>query len=91
MVFGRDGLFLTGEWGVDGISLVGGGLACIHKEVEPRAILPLGPLHPVPVRWHPGFLYAAVGGAHQSDRSPTLDVSTRLRVGLFPLDGQATG
>ena len=64
---------------------------CLPKEVEPRAILPLGPLHADPVCRHPGSSYAAVGGAHQSDRNPNLDVSTRLRVGLFPLGGQATG
>ena len=43
-----------------------------------------------PVRCHPGSLYAAVGGAQQSDCNPTLDVSTRLRVGLLPLGVQAT-
>ena len=69
----------------------GGALACLPKEVEPRAILPLGPLHTHPVRWYPGSSYAAVGGVHQSDRNHTLDVSTYLRVGLFPLGGQATG
>ena len=43
------------------------------------------------VCWYLGSSYAAVGGAHQSDNNPTIDVSTRLRVGLFPLGGQATG
>ena len=71
--------------------MVEGGLVCLPKEVEPRSILPLGPLHTDPVRWHPGSSYAAVGGAHQSDRNPTLDESTSLRVGLLPLGGQATG
>ena len=71
--------------------LVGGALACLPKEVEPCAILPLGPIHTDPLRRHPGSSYAAVGGAHQSDRNPNLDVSARLRVGLFPLGGQATG
>ena len=32
-----------------------------------------------------------LGGAHQGDYNPTLDVSTRLRVGMPPLGGQATG
>ena len=32
-----------------------------------------------------------MSGAHQVDCNPTLDVSTRLRVGLPPLGGQATG
>ena len=32
-----------------------------------------------------------MSGAHQDDCNPTLDVSTRLRVGLPPLGGQATG
>ena len=40
---------------------------------------------------HPGSTYAAVGGAHQSDRNNTLGVFTRLREGLLPLGGQATG
>ena len=44
-----------------------------------------------PVRCHPGSLYAAVGGAHQSYYNPTLEISTRLQVGLLQLDGQATG
>ena len=68
----------------------GGLLECLPKEVGPRAILPLGSLHADPVLWHLGSLYAAVGGAHQSDRNSTLDVSTRLRVGLITLGGQAT-
>ena len=71
--------------------MVGGALACLPKKVEPRAILLLGPLHTDPVRRHLGSSYAAVGGAHQSDRNPTLGVSECLRVGLFPLVGQATG
>ena len=91
MVVGGDGLLVSGECGVRGLSLVGGALEWLPKEVEPRAILPLRPLNADPVRWHPGSLYAALGGAHQSDRNPTLDVSTRLRVGLLPLGGQATG
>ena len=32
-----------------------------------------------------------MSGAHQGDGNPTLDVSTRLLVGLPPLGGQATG
>ena len=91
MVVSGDGLFFSGEWGAEAISLVGGALACLPKEVEPHAILPLGPLHTDPVRWHPGSSYAAVGGVHKSDRNPTLDVSTHLRVGMLPLGGQATG
>ena len=66
-------------------------LECLPKEVEPRAIPPLGLLHADPVRWHPGSSYAAMGGAHQSDCNPTIDVSARLQVGLIPLGGQATG
>ena len=73
------------------LRLVGGPLLCLPKEVEPCAILPLGPLHTDPVRQHLGYSYAAVGGAHQSDCNPTIDVSARLRVGLFPLGGQTTG
>ena len=68
-----------------------GALECLPKEVEPRSVLPLGLLHTDPVRWYPGLLYAAVGGAHHSDRNPTLGVSTRLRVGLLTLGVQATG
>ena len=66
-------------------------LKCLPKEVKSRTILPLGSLHADPVCWHPGSSYAAMGGAHQSDCNPTLDVSTCLRVGLLPLGGQATG
>ena len=86
-----DGQVYLGYWGVEGSGLVGGDLACLPKEVEPRDILPLGPLHTDPVRRHPGSLYAAVGGAHQSDQNPTLDVSACLKVGMFQLGGQATG
>ena len=68
-----------------------GALACLLEEFEPCAILLLGPLHTDPVRWHPGYSYAAVGGAHQTDRNPTLDISACLRVGLFPLGGKVTG
>ena len=32
-----------------------------------------------------------MGGAHQSDCNPTLDVSIRLWVGLLPLGGHSTG
>ena len=32
-----------------------------------------------------------MSGAHQGDGNPTLEVSTRLLVGLPPLGGQATG
>ena len=32
-----------------------------------------------------------MSGGHQSECNPTLDVSTRLRVGMPPLGGQATG
>ena len=32
-----------------------------------------------------------MSSAHQGDGNPTLDVSTRLRVGLPPLGGQANG
>ena len=71
--------------------MVGGALECLPKEVEPRAILPLGLLHTDLVCWHLVSSYSEVGGAHQSDRNPTLDISTCLRVGLFPLGVQATG
>ena len=91
MVFGCDGLLVSGECGVEGITLVVGGLACFPKVIKLHAILSLGPLHTHPVFWHLVSSYATVGGAHQSDRNPTLDVSARLRVGLFPLGGQATG
>ena len=60
-----------------------GALACLPEEVEPCAILPLGPLHTDPVRWHPGSSYAAVGGANQSYHYPTIDVSARPRVGFW--------
>ena len=60
--------------GVRGVVL----LKCLPEEVKPRAILPLGLLHTDPAFWHPESLYAAIGGAHQSDYNPTLDVSTRL-------------
>ena len=43
------------------------------------------------MRWHLVSSYAAVGGAHQGDCNPTLEVSTSLRVRLLPLSGQATG
>ena len=42
-------------------------LKCSTKEVKPRAILPLGLLHADTVCWHPRSLYAAMGGAQQSD------------------------
>ena len=58
--------------------MVGGALECLPKEVDPRAILQLGTLHDDPVRWHLVSSYTAVGGAHQIDRNPTLDISTRL-------------
>ena len=32
-----------------------------------------------------------MGGTHQSDCNPTLDVFTRLRLGLLPLGGQTNG
>ena len=67
-----------------------GALVCLPEDVYPCAILPLGLLHTDPVRLHLGSWYAAVGGAHQSDRNPTLDVSARLTVGFFPLSVQAT-
>ena len=69
----------------------GGALACLPKEVDLCAILPLEPLHTDPVLRHLGSSYAVVDGAHQSDHNPNLDVSTRLIAGLFPLGGQATG
>ena len=65
-------------------------LACLPEEIYPRAILPLGPLQTDPMSRHPGSSYVAVGGAHQSDRNPTLDVSALVRVRLFPLGGQET-
>ena len=61
------------------------------EEVYPRPILPLGSLHADPVCRHPGSIYTAISGAYQSDGNRTLDVSTRLRVGLAPLGGQVTG
>ena len=77
---------------------VGGGggqgvvlLKCLPKKVDPRAILPLGLLHSDLVCWHPGSSYTAIGGAHQSDFNPTLDIPTRLQVVLIPLGGQANG
>ena len=76
---------------------VGGGrggwvyLKYLPKEVKTRTILPLGLLHADPVCWHPRSSYAAMVGAHQGDWNPTLDVSTRIWVGLLPLGGQATG
>ena len=91
LVFDGDGQVFSGEWGVEGIRLVGGALACLPKEFDPCAILPLGPLHTDPVHWYPGSSYAAVVGAHQSDRNPNIYVSTRLRVVMFPFGGQATG
>ena len=45
MVVGGEGLLVSGELCVEGISLVGGALAWLPKEVDPRAILPLGPLN----------------------------------------------
>ena len=86
------------EWGVGGFQFFGGGgergvalLKCLPKKFEPRSILPLGSLHADPVCWHPVSSYAAMGGTHRSDCNPTLDVSTRLQVGLLPIGGQATG
>ena len=70
--------------------MVEGDWVCSPKEVEPHAVLPLGLMHTDPVLWQPGSSYAGVGGVHQSDRNRTLDVSTRLQVGLSPLGGQAT-
>ena len=77
----------VGGGGGRGVAL----LKCLPKEVEPCAILPLGPLHSDLVCWYPGSTYAAMGGAYQSYCNRTLDVSTRLQVGLLPLGGQATG
>ena len=91
LVGGGDGKVYLRESCVYGSGLIGGVLAYIPLEVEPCAIFPLEPLHTDPVHMHPGFSYTAVGGAHQSDHNPTLDVSAHLRVGLFPLGGQATG
>ena len=91
LVVGGDAFWIMGNEVSGGLVCLGGVLACLPKEVDPRAPLPLGPLHAYPVRCHPGSLYAAVGGTHQRDRNPTLDVSTRLQVGMLPLGGQATG
>ena len=71
--------------------MVGVALEFLPEEVEPCDNFPLGSMHTDPVRRHPGSSYAVIGGAHQSDRNPTLDVSARFIVGLFPLGGQATG
>ena len=57
----------------EGFSLMRGGgalLECLPKEVEPRAILPLGSLHNDPVRWH----LVSCMVAHQSPVGfPTFD------------------
>ena len=72
-----------------GLVWLGGGLACLTKEVEPTPsshwgrctlIRCAGTRDPCMQQWV----------AQQSDRNPTLDVSTRLRVGLLPLGGKAT-
>ena len=98
LVFGGSAVTRYMEWGVGVFEyVVGGGgrgvalLECLHKEVEPHSILPLRSLYADTVFWHPGYSYAAMGSAQQSDCNPTLDLSTRLRVGLLPLGGQATG
>ena len=88
IVVGGGGILYGGYWGVWGKWLIWRSLARLPEEVNPIAIFPLGPLHTDPVRWNPVSLYAAVGGAHQSDRNPTLDVPTRLRVELLPLGVQ---
>ena len=80
-------VFVGGGGGVGGLVY----LKCLPIVVKPRIILLLGSLHADPVCWYPGSSYAAIGGAHQSDCNPTLDVATRLCVGLLPLGGQATG
>ena len=77
---GGGGMVDAGGLGVWGSGLVVGALACLPEEVDPWSILPLGTLHIDPVFRHPGSSYAAVGGAHQSDCNPTLDLSARLRV-----------
>ena len=74
-------------WGELGFGYLGP----LPKEVKPRLILPLGLLHADPVCRHSGSTQTAMIGAHQGDCKPTLDVSTRFRLGLPPLGGQATG
>ena len=58
--------------------------------VKPYTVFSLGLLYIDPVCRHPGSLYAAVSGVHQSDYNPNIDVSTSLRLGLLPLGVQAT-
>ena len=100
--FYTDGLIwmwwsVVAVWCMMGIGVAeGGGViwwspTCLREEVKSCAILPLGPMHTDRVRQYPGSPYAAVGGAHQSDRNTTLDVRTRIWIWLLPLGGQATG
>ena len=85
------GILCGGYWGGGGGWLIWWSLARLSEEVNTCAIFPLGPLHTDLVRRHRGSLYSAVGGAHQSDSNPTIDVPVRLQVGFLPLGGQATG
>ena len=65
-------------------------LARLPEEVEPGAVFPLQALDANFVRRHPRTLDAPMFGPHKSDDNPTLDVSTRPRVGLPTLFCEAT-
>ena len=65
--------------------------ALLHEEFQLCVVFLMGLLYADPVLRHPGSLYAAVSGAHQSDCNPTLDIPACLRFRLPPLLGQETG
>ena len=76
--------------------LVGGGVLiwCVGRlaeKLQSSPVFPLQSLHTDFVCRCPWSSDTPVCGLHQSDGNPTLDVSTRLRVGLFPLWCEATG
>ena len=60
-----------------------------HRQSRP--VLLLRYLHTDFVCMYPWSSDTPVGGPHQSDSNPTLDVSTRLWVGLLPFWCEATG
>ena len=91
-------LFWCSEVGMQGWvgSWVGGGLVCgggarLPEKRQSGLVFLLQSLHTYFVCRHPWPSDALVCGPHQSDCNPTIDVSTRLWVGLSRLWCEATG
>ena len=70
--------------GGEGGGLMGFGVSCarLPEYVQPGAIFPLWMLSADTMRRNPGSPDAPMHGPHQSDVNTTIDVTTRLRVGL---------